>query len=80
MGTMTINVPEELWHVLGRHPEINWDKISENAVVQQLKRMALIDFLDDALSKSEFTEKDSIELSRKIKESRLKDLKEQGLV
>ena len=75
MGTITISVPDELTKEFNKHPEINWDEISKEFIVRQLSKLSFADFLDDALQKSEFTEKDAIELGNKIKEARLKYLR-----
>ena len=80
MDTITINIPKEMGSTLEKHPEINWDEVSREAILKQLKRHALVDFLDETLDKSEFTEQDALELGKKIKEERLKQLKEQGMV
>jgi len=76
MGTITIIIPDELTKEFNKHPEIDWNEISKASVVRQIRKLAFADFLDEALEKSEFTEKDAIELGNKIKEARLKYLKE----
>lgn len=80
MDTITINIPKDLRNTLDKHPEINWNEVSRDAILKQLKRLALVDFLEDTLDKSEFTEQDALELGKKIKEDRLKQLEEQGRV
>jgi len=80
MDTITVNIPKELRTTLERHPEVNWNEVSKEAIFRQLKRLALADFLEDALDKSEFNEQDALEFGKKIKQGRLKQLKEQGLV
>ena len=76
MGTIIITIPDELKNTFEKHPEINWGEVSREVIVKQLKKIELIDFLDETLDKSEFTEKDAVELGRKIKETRFKQLKD----
>lgn len=62
---MTFAVPEELMAVMKRHKEIKWSEVARQALVEKADELKLMDQL---VSKSKLTEKDAIEISRRIKE------------
>ena len=64
MTNMTLAIPEELHKIIKKHKEIKWTEIARKAMWDQARKIELIDNL---LSKSELTDKDSIEIGRKIK-------------
>ena len=45
-----------------------------------MHQLSLLDFIDKKLDKSEFTEQDALELSEKVKNERLKELKSKGII
>ena len=45
-----------------------------------LHKLALIDFLERKLGKSDFTEQDAEELSDKVKSTRMNELRSKGLI
>ena len=66
MPTITLSVPEELKEEMEKSKFINWSAVAREAIrikVYQLK------ILDSIASKSKLTEKDAIEIGRKIKKS-----------
>ncbi|MGD0729261.1 MAG: hypothetical protein ABR981_04250 [Candidatus Micrarchaeaceae archaeon] len=65
MTNMTFAVPEELMAVMKRHKEIKWSEVARQALVEKAEELKLMDQL---VSKSKLTEKDAIEIGRKIKE------------
>jgi len=65
MTNMTFAVPEELMAVMKRHKEIKWSEVARQALVEKADELKLMDQL---VSKSKLTEKDAIEISRRIKE------------
>lgn len=66
MVNMTLSVPEELKEVMDKHSEINWSEVARQAFKQKVSQLALLDAL---ASKSELSEKDALEIGRKIKKS-----------
>ena len=62
---MTFAVPEELMVIMKRHKEIRWSEVARQALVEKADELKLMDQL---VSKSKLTEKDAIEIGRKIKE------------
>ena len=63
MTNMTLAVPEELRTIMQRHKEIKWSEVAREALWNQAKKIELMDKL---LSKSTLTEKDALEIGRKI--------------
>ena len=65
MTNMTFAVPEELMAIMKRHKEIKWSEVARQALVEKADELKLMDQL---VSKSRLTEKDAMEIGRKIKE------------
>ena len=66
MPTITLSVPEELKEEMEKSKFINWSAVAREAIrlkVYQLK------ILNSIAAKSKLTEKDAIEIGRKIKQS-----------
>ena len=63
MTNMTLAVPEELRTIMQRHKEIKWSEVAREALWNQAKKIELMDKL---LSKRTLTEKDALEIGRKI--------------
>jgi hypothetical protein len=74
MTNMTLSIPEELHKIIKQHKEIKWTEIARQAMWEQARKLEL---MDDLLSKSELSDKDAIELGRKI---RREIAKKHGLV
>jgi len=64
MTNMTLAIPEELHKIIKKHKEIKWTEIARQAMWEQARKLEL---MDNLLSKSELTEKDALEIGRKIK-------------
>lgn len=80
MANITLSVSEELKEKIEEHPEINWSLVFRRAAAKLLHKLALIELLEIRIDKSEFTEQDVEELSDKIKQDRLKELKSPGIL
>ena len=63
MTNMTLAVPEDLHQIMRSHSEIKWSEVARQALWEQARKLEL---MDKILSKSELTEKDALELGRKI--------------
>ncbi len=63
MVSITLAVPPELKADMDKHPELNWSEVARRAIRDKLE---LLKKMDKLLEKSEMTEKDAIELGRKI--------------
>ena len=64
MTNMTLAIPEDLHKIIKKHKEIKWTEIARQAMWEQARKLEL---MDNLLSKSELTEKDALEIGRKIK-------------
>ena len=60
---MTLAVPEELHKIMQKHKEIRWSEVAREAMWQKAKKLELMDTL---LAKSELTERDALEIGRKV--------------
>ena len=80
MAELRISFPSELKEKIEEHPEIDWSLVFRRVATKLLQRLALLEFLETKLDKSEFTEKDAFDLSKRVKENRLKELKSQGML
>ncbi|MCL4365600.1 hypothetical protein M1590_04750 [Candidatus Marsarchaeota archaeon] len=65
MTNMTLAVPDELMTVMKKHKEIKWSEVAREALAEKADELKL---MDQILSKSKLTEKDAIEIGRKINE------------
>lgn len=63
MTNVTLAVPRELHAEMRRHPEIKWSEVARQAFQRELDR---INILDRLLANSKLTEKDAVELGRRI--------------
>ncbi len=66
MPTMTLSVPNDLYDIIKSHKEIKWSEIARRAMWEYAMKLNL---LDKILDKSEFTEKDAMEMDKIIKKS-----------
>lgn len=62
---MTLAVPEDLKKIMEKHREVKWSEIARRAMWEHAKKLEIMDKLT---AKSKLTEKDAIEIGRKIKE------------
>ena len=63
MTNMTLAVPEDLHIIMMNHKEIRWSEVAREALLNQAKKL---DFMDKILAKSTLTEKDALEIGRKV--------------
>ncbi len=66
MPTITLSVPEELKHDMDATPEINWSAVAREAIREKVVQLRI---LKSIASKSKLTEKDALDLGRKINKS-----------
>ncbi len=66
MPTITLAVPEELKKEMDETKEINWSEIARIAIKEKLTQIKLFKAIT---AKSRLTEKDALELGRKINKS-----------
>ena len=80
MASIMASLPNEVKADIEHFSWVNWSEVAREAFIVKIKRLEALEKFEKLLDKSKFTEKDALELSRKVKEERLKQLKEQGLV
>lgn len=66
MVSITLAVSEDLKKEMERHPELNWSEVARRAFKEKI---AILNKMDEILSKSKLTEKDALELGRKVNKS-----------
>lgn len=66
MPTITLSVPEDLKSEMDRSKEINWSEVAREAIRIKITQIKILKSIS---SKSQLTEKDALELGRKINES-----------
>ena len=71
MGNITLMVPEELQKRMKKHKEIRWSEVIRKAIE---KKITDLELLDKITSKSKLTEKDALEISKKIDSGVAKEL------
>lgn len=60
---MTLAIPEELYNIMDKHKEIKWSEVARQAIWDKARKLELMETI---LSKSQLTEKDALEIGRKI--------------
>jgi len=70
---VTFAVPQELHEIMRRHPEIKWSEIARKAIWEYARKLELMERLT---SESKLSEKDVLELDKKVKAGIAKKYKE----
>ena len=66
MANITLSIPNKLHEKIKKHPEIRWSEVARHAMTEYVGKLELMDKLT---SESKLTDKDAIEISKKIKRS-----------
>jgi len=66
MPSLTLSIPSDLKRDMDAHPIINWSEVARGAIRD---RLASLKILNSIAAKSKLTEKDALEIGRKIKHS-----------
>jgi len=66
MPTITLSVPEDLKREMDESREMNWSEVARAAIKNKVAQLKI---LKNISSKSKLTEKDALELGRKINKS-----------
>lgn len=69
MAEFRISVPEDVKKIIEKSPGINWSRIASEAIVNEAHELEL---LKRTASKSKLTEKDALEIGKKINRSMAK--------
>jgi len=73
MPIITLSIPEDMKKKMESAKEINWSEVARQAISEKLEQ---INLLKEITKKSKLTEKDAIELGRKINKSMHRKYKE----
>lgn len=63
---MTLSLPEELHEKMRQFNEIKWSEVARKAIEQRIHDLEI---MNKIASKSKLTQKDALELAKKIKKS-----------
>jgi hypothetical protein len=66
MTNITLSVSEELKKQMSELPEINWSVVAREAIKEKIAKLSLLKSIS---AKSQLTQKDALELGRKINKS-----------
>lgn len=84
---MPLQLSKELEEKIREFPEVDWSNVAEEAIKAKTFELKLSRsrelqraLLEALASKSKLTEKDALELGRKVDEGISKELKEKGLI
>ncbi len=66
MPTITLSVPEDLKQEMDEFKEMNWSEVARTAIREKVSQLTI---LKSITAKSRLTEKDALELGRKINKS-----------
>ena len=74
MPNITLSLPQEIHKIVKKHNEIRWSEVVRQSIEKKINDLEM---LEKITSKSKLTEKDALEISKKIDASVAKEL---GLV
>ena len=66
MVSITLAVPKEMKNEMEKFPEINWSAVAREAIKNKI---LLLEKFREFTAESKFTEKDALELGRKVNKS-----------
>jgi len=76
MPTITLSLPGELKKQMDEFEDINWSAVAREAIKNRLSQLMLFKSI---VSKSKLTEKDALEIGKKINASLHKRFKEESI-
>ncbi len=66
MPSLTLSIPKDLKQEMDEHPIINWSEVARGAIRDRLTSLKI---LNSIAAKSKLTQKDALEIGRKINRS-----------
>ena len=66
MGNITLKIPDKLHEKMRKHGEIRWSEVVRRTIE---KRISDLELLEKLTSRSNLTEKDALEISKKVNAS-----------
>lgn len=76
MPTITLSVPSDLKQEMDKSKFINWSEVAREAIRERVFQLKV---LNSIAAKSKLTEKDALEIGRKIKKSMHEKFKKEHL-
>ena len=78
--SITISIDEKSRQEMQKFSWINWSEVARNILLDRLKKQEELEKLKSLLENSKLSEEDIIELSKKARKGRFKELRKKGLV
>ncbi len=79
MPSLTLSVPKEFKQRMDQFEWLNWSSIAREAFAKRMKQLETLEKFQKDFENSKLTDKDCIELGRRLKEDMLKSSKERRL-
>lgn len=80
MVSITISIDPQSKQDMQRFPWVNWSEIAREIFLKKLKEQEQLERVNTLLKKSELSEEEILEWTKKARKGRFKQLKKQGLV
>jgi hypothetical protein len=80
MVSITISLDNKTKKEMEKFSWINWSEVARGILLDRIKKQEKLEKLKSLLENSELTEEDIMELSKKARKGRFKELKKKGLV
>lgn len=80
MPTITLSISEELKKDMDSIKGTNWSEVTRVLLEEKVKRLKLLNRMDELLKNSKLTDEDALKLGRKVNAGMYRRLKKQGLV
>lgn len=75
MVSITLSIDEKSRQEMQKFSWINWSEVARNILLDRLKKQEELEKLRSLLKNSQLTEEDIIELSKKARKGRFRELK-----
>ena len=73
MVSITLSVSEDIKKHMDKFQWLNWSAIAREAFLKRIKQLEVLEKLEKDFKNSKLTDKDCLELGKKMKESMLKN-------
>ncbi len=71
MANMTLSIPDNFKKKMDKFSWLNWSELAREAFAKRMRQLEALEQFEKGLENSELTDKDCIELGRKLKEDML---------
>ena len=80
MTSVTVSIPEDIRRKMKEFPEINWSGVVRKIIENKVNELSWKQKLLSQLKKEEKFTNWTVEIGKKMKENRLKELKKKGII